>query len=231
VQVEDDLPLFGLSDSEETHAVYPFAFVLAMAFRWKAPRCAWPPPSPMPAPSDALQLRLSPAFAWPCRAAPKEAHRIVFAQDEPAARPPRQQGAGQVVPEKQATPVVAANWRSICVRADAVIWDRWPAAALSYGARRRGVAGHRLSRYAATGVWQVPGARYLCIEPWAGHADPEGFAGDCRQARHHPAAAGEARSFRMDVALRPPARGHHDRAFATAAPLPSSRTLTRARPR
>jgi hypothetical protein len=69
-----------------------------------------------------------------CRAAPKEAHRIVFAKDEPAARPPRQQGAGQVVPEKQATPVVAANWRSICVRADAVIWDRWPAAALSYGA-------------------------------------------------------------------------------------------------
>jgi hypothetical protein len=49
VQVEDDLPLFGLSDSEETHAVYPFAFVLAMAFRWKAPRCMWPPPSPMPA--------------------------------------------------------------------------------------------------------------------------------------------------------------------------------------
>jgi galactose mutarotase-like enzyme len=49
----------------------------------------------------------------------------------------------------------------------------------------------------------VPGARYICIEPWAGHADPAGFAGDFRDK---PGVVllqpGEARSFRMDVSLR-----------------------------
>ena len=28
------------------------------------------------------------------------------------------------------------------------------------------------------GIWTKPGAGYLCIEPWSGHADPAGFAGD-----------------------------------------------------
>jgi len=28
------------------------------------------------------------------------------------------------------------------------------------------------------GIWAVPGASYVCIEPWFGHADPVGFAGD-----------------------------------------------------
>jgi galactose mutarotase-like enzyme len=28
------------------------------------------------------------------------------------------------------------------------------------------------------GVWQKPGAHYLCIEPWAGMADPVDFTGE-----------------------------------------------------
>ena len=27
-------------------------------------------------------------------------------------------------------------------------------------------------------LWSKPGAPFLCIEPWTGHGDPEGFAGD-----------------------------------------------------
>ncbi len=27
------------------------------------------------------------------------------------------------------------------------------------------------------GLWTKPGAGYLCIEPWQGHADDEGFTG------------------------------------------------------
>jgi hypothetical protein len=45
---------------------------------------------------------------------------------------------------------------------------------------RRRLARHRLSRHPMLGVWQKPGARYVCIEPWAGIADPAGFAGDFR---------------------------------------------------
>jgi galactose mutarotase-like enzyme len=28
------------------------------------------------------------------------------------------------------------------------------------------------------GLWSKPGAAFVCIEPWFGHADPHGFAGD-----------------------------------------------------
>jgi galactose mutarotase-like enzyme len=30
------------------------------------------------------------------------------------------------------------------------------------------------------GIWSKPGARFVCIEPWHGHADPQDFAGDFR---------------------------------------------------
>ncbi len=28
------------------------------------------------------------------------------------------------------------------------------------------------------GIWTKPGAGFICIEPWQGHADPEGFEGE-----------------------------------------------------
>ena len=28
------------------------------------------------------------------------------------------------------------------------------------------------------GIWSKPGARFVCVEPWHGLADPVGFAGD-----------------------------------------------------
>jgi galactose mutarotase-like enzyme len=28
------------------------------------------------------------------------------------------------------------------------------------------------------GIWTKPGAPFICIEPWHGLADPEGFSGD-----------------------------------------------------
>ena len=30
------------------------------------------------------------------------------------------------------------------------------------------------------GVWSKPGANFICIEPWQGITDPEGFAGELR---------------------------------------------------
>jgi galactose mutarotase-like enzyme len=28
------------------------------------------------------------------------------------------------------------------------------------------------------GIWTKPGARYICVEPWHGIADPEGYVGE-----------------------------------------------------
>jgi galactose mutarotase-like enzyme len=52
------------------------------------------------------------------------------------------------------------------------------------------------------GIWQKPGAHYLCIEPWQGIADPVGFEGDLRDKPGVVSLPpGEARSFRMDVTV------------------------------
>jgi galactose mutarotase-like enzyme len=53
------------------------------------------------------------------------------------------------------------------------------------------------------GIWTKPGAPFLCIEPWAGHADPEGFTGDFRDKPGvTEIAPGDARTYRMDVTVR-----------------------------
>ena len=52
------------------------------------------------------------------------------------------------------------------------------------------------------GIWPKPGARYLCIEPWQGIADPAGFTGDFRDKPGvFELAPGDSRSFRMDVTV------------------------------
>ena len=52
------------------------------------------------------------------------------------------------------------------------------------------------------GLWQKPGAAFLCIEPWQGHSDPVGFAGGLRDKPGIvQLAAGASRSFRMDVTV------------------------------
>jgi len=53
------------------------------------------------------------------------------------------------------------------------------------------------------GIWQKPGARYLCIEPWAGIADPVGFDGDFTEKPGLMILeVGAERSFRMNIRLK-----------------------------
>ena len=60
---------------------------------------------------------------------------------------------------------------------DALIFDRHASRGLTYGAP--GTPGLRVDfpDMPELGIWTKPGANYICIEPWAGIADPEGFTG------------------------------------------------------
>ena len=52
------------------------------------------------------------------------------------------------------------------------------------------------------GLWMKPGAGFLCIEPWAGHADPVGFDGDIFDKPGTVVVApGADASFAMDIAI------------------------------
>lgn len=208
VEAGADHVRFRLTDSPDTRAAYPCGFVLEIAFRLHGMTLAMeasvlnPNPAPLP-----FSFGFHPAFAWPLPGgADKAAHRLVFEQDEPQAVRRIDKASGLLLPAAEPTPVQGRELAldAELFRADALIWIDLASRRLSYGADGGAWLDVAFPDMGILGVWQVPGARYICIEPWAGHADPVGFAGDFRTKPGVIALPpGETARFRMDVTVRP----------------------------
>jgi galactose mutarotase-like enzyme len=177
-----DHALFRLTDSADTRAVYPFAFGLDMVFRIAGmtlaieARVSNPGPVPLP-----FSFGYHPAFAWPLPGgADKAAHRVTFAQDEPGPVRRVRPDTGLMLPDARPSPVQGRDLMldpALFVD-DAVIWTDLASRALTYGAPGGAAIELAFPDMPMLGLWQVPGAHYICIEPWQGHADPDGFAGE-----------------------------------------------------
>lgn len=196
---------FRLTDSGATRAVYPFAFVLEMAFRIEGAMLRMTATvensgdEPLP-----FSFGFHPAFAWPPPGGrEKAAHRIVFAEEEPQPIRRIDAASGLLLPEPQPSPVDGRILipDAALFEADALIWDELTSRSLSYGVPGGGLE-IAFPDTPMLGIWQKPGANYLCIEPWQGIADPLGHTGDFRDK---PGVVtlrpGEAQVFRMDVTL------------------------------
>lgn len=198
---------FRLSDSAETRSVYPFAFTLELTFAVEGTRLAMtatianPGEAPLP-----FSFGFHPAFAWPLPgSSDRHAHRVVFAQPEPGAIHRLRPGAGTLLSETFASPVEGRvlPLREALFEDDAVVWIGLASRALTYGVEGGPAIDVAFPNTDTLGLWQVPGAHYICIEPWAGHADPDEFTGDfVDKPGVILLAAGESRSLRMDVSLR-----------------------------
>jgi galactose mutarotase-like enzyme len=173
--------LLRLRADESTLPVYPFPFELDVRFALNGPTL-----------SVTLYVRnigaqpllasvgYHPAFRWPLPfGQERAAHFIEFAHDEP--QPVRRLNAiGLLAPRAEPTPV--SGRRLVLTDAlfsnDAVMFDQLRSRTLTYGSN----TGPRIrvdfpdSPY--LGVWSKPGAQFICIEPWQGIADPEGFSGE-----------------------------------------------------
>jgi galactose mutarotase-like enzyme len=175
--------LFRLTDNEETRAIYPFAFALEIGFRLDGPtlavevRIANRGDAVMPA-----SFGFHPAFAWPLPyGEPREAHRILFEADEPEALKEIVPG-GQIGTVERPSPL---DGRTLALRDDlfandALIWDPVHSRRVTYGAPVGPQLDISFPDTAKLGIWTRPGAHYVCIEPWHGIADPQGFNGDFR---------------------------------------------------
>ena len=175
--------LFALEDSEETWTAYPFAFRLEVAFAVDGATLAIEARvenrgnAAMPA-----QFGFHPAFAWPLPyGEDRAAHRITFERDETgellAIMPD-----GTVASDRRASPLDGRELllRDALFEQDALVWDPVASQGVTYGAAQGPVLDIRFPDTPRLGIWTKPGARYVCVEPWHGLADPQGFAGEFR---------------------------------------------------
>ncbi|WP_137680369.1 aldose 1-epimerase family protein [Aurantiacibacter suaedae] len=197
---------FRLADDEQTRAVYPFAFAIVATYELTGSTLLTtitvsnPGDEPLP-----FSFGFHPAFAWPLPGGgDKLAHRIVFEQAERA--PIRRLDADGLLAVTEPSPVEGKQLALApdLFAADAMIWDAPASRRLAYRGENGAALDIAYPDLPMLGIWQKPGANFVCIEPWAGIADPAGFGGDFREKPGvMQLAAGEECSFRMDVTVHP----------------------------
>lgn len=210
VEADNAGALFRLEANDATRASYPFEFRLDMGFALEGATLAMTATvsnrgdTPMP-----FSFGYHPAFAWPLPfGGSAEDHRIVFERDEPAPIRRLDPATGLVALTPQPSPVEGKVYAPTHAdfEADALIWDQLASRSLTYGVPGQPRLRIDFPDTPMLGIWQKPGARYLCIEPWAGIADPLGFEGDFTEKPGvMTLAPGAQQRLRMDVTLEQPA--------------------------
>ncbi len=197
--------LLRLAESVETLAQYPFAFELDAHFRLnettvhKTVAVRNTGGAALP-----FSFGYHPAFAWPLPfGGTREAHQIRFECDEPAnlchVTP-----YGTIGHDAVPTPV-SGNLLALSDALfddDALVWRELNSRRLTYGAPGHPHLDIAFPDTPWLGIWSKPGAAFVCVEPWAGMADPEGYLGDFYgKPGVITLPPGDERSFRMDITL------------------------------
>jgi galactose mutarotase-like enzyme len=196
---------FRLHSETSTYLLYPFQFELEVRYELSGATLSLTTAiyngghADMPA-----SFGYHPGFCWPLPfGQPRASHFIEFEIDEPAAVR-RIDAAGLLTPVQHPTPI--ANRRleltDALFQEDVLIFDQLKSRSVSYGSHH----GPRLRISFADapylGVWTKPGANFICIEPWHGITDPQGFAGDFMQKPGvRVLQVGETFFARMDITL------------------------------
>ncbi|MCX5513064.1 aldose epimerase [Kaistia algarum] len=197
-----------LIESTATRQHYPFDFELVMHYALEGTTLHQTATIRNPG-GDSLPASFGyhPGFAWPLpdTEAAQTDHIVLFEKDEPAEI--RRLGPGGVEAKGRPSPVAG---RCLALDPslfddDAMIFDRLESRSLWFGVPGKPGLRADFPDMPYLGLWMKPGAPYLCIEPWQGHAAPEGFAGDIGDMpgmMHIAPGASEARH--MSVTLEAP---------------------------
>jgi len=205
VEQGDSHARLRLEDDAETRAVYPFAFALDAAYAIEgttltvAITIANRGDAPMPA-----SFGFHPAFAWPLPyGAARADHRIVFEADEPGTLVALKDGL--VAPDERTSPLDGRvlHLSDAVFAEDALIWDGLASRRVRYGADGGPHIEVAFPDTDKLGIWSKQGAAFVCIEPWHGIADPQGFTGDFRDKPGvFEIAPGATWTCRMEITLR-----------------------------
>ena len=173
--------VFRLKADDASLQVYPFLFQLDVRFALDGATLSMTAlirnlgDRKMPA-----SFGYHPAFRWPLPyGQPRSAHAIEFASDEPS--PVRRlDTAGLLLPERFPTPAVGRRLAldDALFQNDAIIFDDLRSRCVTYGAADGPRIRLKFPDAPYLGVWSKPQANFICIEPWHGVADPQGYSGN-----------------------------------------------------
>ncbi|MEO7206246.1 MAG: aldose 1-epimerase family protein [Steroidobacteraceae bacterium] len=188
-----------------THAVYPFEFELEVRYQISGATLSLTTAirnlgeAAMPA-----SFGYHPAFRWPLPfGQPRTSHFIEFETDEPSAVR-RIDAAGLLTPIRHPTPIAnrRLQLREALFEEDVLIFDQLKSRSVSYGSGHGPRLRIGFPDASYLGIWAKPGARFICIEPWHGITDPEGYTGDFMQKPGvRVLQGGEAFFAKMDITL------------------------------
>jgi galactose mutarotase-like enzyme len=199
--------LFRLSADDSTLPVYPFHFELDVQFAIGGATLSVTTTVRNKGTVDMpASVGYHPGFRWPLPyGQPRSSHFIEFELAEPD--PVRRIGSdGLLTPSPQPTPVGGRRLAlaDALFQDDVVIFDRVKSRAVTYGGERGPRIRVSFPDAPYLGVWTKPGAPFICIEPWHGITDPQGFDGDFTEKPGvFILAAGESLSTTMDISLDP----------------------------
>jgi len=173
--------VFRLVADESSLLVYPFQFELEVRYELHGATLSvttWirnKGSTAMPA-----SFGYHPGFRWPLPFGhARSAHFIEFECDEPA--PARRiDSAGLLTPERHPTPIIQRRLAlaDALFQDDVLIFDQISSRSVLYGSSDGPRIKIGFPDAPLLGVWTKPGAPFICIEPWHGVTDPEGFSGE-----------------------------------------------------
>ena len=201
VEATDTRAHLRLASSPDTRAHYPFDWTLevihALTDRLETTATVTNRgEEPMP-----FSFGFHPAFAWPQPGGDRARSTVTFNRDEPGdlleIAPD-----GLILAERRASPLdgrVLALTDALFER-DALVWADVRSRSVRYDS---GAGGLTVSfpDSDTLAIWTQPGAGFVCIEPWVGRADPQGFAGEMRdKPGGRVLAPGGSAEFRLVIA-------------------------------
>ena len=178
--VAGDFARLSLRDNDETRAIYPFAFELAIEYRLSARavditiEVANPGDAPAP-----YACGLHPGFRWPFGSARREGAIVRFAVAEPPEIPTIAPG-GLIGKAMRAVPLQGRDLAlsDALFAGDALCFLNPNSRSLRFEQPDGSAISMDFPGFDHCALWTRPGAPFLCLEAWTGHSDPEGFAGD-----------------------------------------------------
>lgn len=180
-RADDTEAVFTLEDDESTRVVYPFRFLLQLVYRLQGNRLTVSYLVLNNGEDDLyFSLGAHPAFAVPLdRTLRYEDYRLRFSEPETLGRRVLQGGLLTDAEEPFLIDSDSIPLSRELFAKDAVVLQGMRSGHImlespkSPHGIRFGIEG-----WPHLGIWAAPGADFVCIEPWQGHADPAGFEGE-----------------------------------------------------